>query len=389
MRYRVGHFLSHYPLPGGTTTAVRGLCHAMTRLGWEAIIYCCSGNDQTQADDEGDGVRVVRFSNPRWNHFVLDRNLRARLSRNQDQVDLLVIHGIFNQPNVSVGKVAKGAGIPYIVWLHNIYTPELLRRKKTRKCLYGWLFERPLLNGAAAVHVFTAEQVSYLRDYGVSVPAFVVPNGFDLREVPEVYREGAPRGPRDGHTFNFLFLGRLDMHHKGLDLLLQAVSIGIRNRRLPTNVRLDLVGADWGHRHRLETLAARLRVGDFVRFVGRVAPAVRWDVLSSHDILVLPSRYDGFGLAALEAMVVGIPVIVSEEAGVSWFVREANCGYLVEPNPASICGGLVRAIETRDQWPAMGQRGKAFAYEHLTWSKVAQDATRALEEILGRSGASA
>jgi glycosyltransferase involved in cell wall biosynthesis len=84
-------------------------------------------------------------------------------------------------------------------------------------------------------------------------------------------------------------------------------------------------------------------------------------------------------------MVLGKPVIVSEEAGSSAYVREAQCGYLVQPNPASICAGLVRAIETRDQWQSMGERGRTFAYEHLTWDKIAAQEVRSLEEVLGRA----
>jgi glycosyltransferase involved in cell wall biosynthesis len=274
-----------------------------------------------------------------------------------------------------------------VVWLHNIYTRELLRKNRLRKLLYGRLFERPLLNGALAIHVLAEQHAEYLADYGVHVPAFVVPNGFDPEEVPETHCEAARSGFGDGATLSLLFLGRLDMHVKGLDLLFRALSAGIRNGKLPINLRLDLVGADWGDQHRLETLAARLRIADFVRFPGYVPPAERWNVLSSHDILILPSRWEGVPLVVIEAMALGKPVIVSEETGTSSYVREAQCGYLVQPNPASICAGLIRAIETRDEWRGMGERGRAFAYQHLTWAKIAEQATHALEEILGLRGA--
>jgi len=274
-----------------------------------------------------------------------------------------------------------------VVWLHNIYTRELLRKNRLRKLLYGRLFERPLLNGALAVHVLAEQDAEYLADYGVRVPAFAVPNGFDAEEVPERHREEAPCGRGDGATLNFLFLGRIDASQKGLDLLLRALAGGIHAGRLPSNIRLDLVGRDWGDQRRLETLAARLRVADFVRFPGYVPPAERWNVLSSHDILILPSRWEGVPLVVIEAMALGKPVIVSEETGTSSYVREAQCGYLVQPNPASICAGLIRAIETRDEWRGMGERGRAFAYQHLTWAKIAEQATHALEEILGLRGA--
>lgn len=103
------------------------------------------------------------------------------------------------------------------------------------------------------------------------------------------------------------------------------------------------------------------------------------------------SRWDGpprpIREATLEAVVVGKPVIVSEQTGITSVLRNAECGYLVQPNPASICAGLVRAIETRDQWRSMGERGRAFAHQHLTWGKVAEQASHALERILSLRGA--
>jgi glycosyltransferase involved in cell wall biosynthesis len=358
----------------------------MVPLGWQAFVYGCPGDDNQQPEEEGDGVRVIRFSEPHRNPFAVDHRLLTRLSRNQDDIELLLIHGMFNPPTICVAKTASDAGIPYVVWLHGIYTRELLRKNRVRKLLYGRLFERPLLNGALAVHVLAEQDAEYLADYGVRVPAFAVPNGFDAEEVPERHREEAPCGRGDGATLNFLFLGRIDASQKGLDLLLRALAGGIHAGRLPSNIRLDLVGRDWGDQRRLETLAARLRVADFVRFPGYAPPADRWSVISSHDLLVLPSRWDGFGLAVLEAMALGKPVIVSDAAGTSSYVREAECGYLVQPNPSSICAGLVRAIETSDQWRTMGERGRKFAYQHLTWGKVAEQATDALERILSLKG---
>jgi glycosyltransferase involved in cell wall biosynthesis len=389
VKYRIAHFLAHYPQPGGSTHVVHGLSRALVRLGYQVIIYTY----QQRPDVEGEevksfsGLRVEHFRGSNWNPFHMPGEMRARLLQNKDMIDLLIVHGAWNPGNVCVAKAARDAGIPYVVWLHGVYGRKLFQRFRIRKLAYERVFDRPLLRRASGIHVFPQQNTRTFAECGVRVPTFAGPNGFDPEEVPELHQAGGVSESGDGTKLNFLFLGRIEVRPKGLDLLFKALSAGIDDGKLPTNLRLNLVGPDWGGQRGLETLAAQLRITQFVKFRGRVSSAERWAVLSSHDILVLPSRWEGFPMVVIEAMVVGKPVIVSEEAGVSSFVRQAQCGYLVQPNPASICAGLVRAIETRDQWRRMGESGRKFAYEHFTWDKIAAQEARSLEEVLGRAKA--
>jgi glycosyltransferase involved in cell wall biosynthesis len=84
----------------------------------------------------------------------------------------------------------------------------------------------------------------------------------------------------------------------------------------------------------------------------------------------------------LEAMAAGKPVIVSEEAGISSYVKKARCGYLVKPESNSIRLGLIRAVQTRAEWVSMGENGKDFAHKHLTWDKSAEQACYEYKKLL-------
>jgi glycosyltransferase involved in cell wall biosynthesis len=386
---RVANFLAHYPVPGGTTHAVRGISRALLRLGWDAIIYCYAQPGFATANDAADGIGIVRFgTRSRTNPFHADRNFLDRLSRNQDRIDLLVLHGMFSPGNLIVGKVATEAGIPYIVCPHDPYHPELLKKGRWRKLLYGVLFERPFLNASSGIHLLSETHRKFLSDYGVHRPAFVVPNGFDPQEFAAA--ESNPvREPICSHGDPvFLYLGRLDMHHKGLDLLLKGFAAALEQSKLPTTTVLDLVGSDWGDQARLESLVSQLGINYNVRFLGRIADRTSAAIIAAYDLLVLPSRFDGFGLAALEAMVVGKPMLVSEEAGIAALAQQAQCGYTVKPEVESICAGLAHAFQTRSHWVSMGERGRRFAYQHLTWENSAEQAIREYEIILGRAAAS-
>jgi glycosyltransferase involved in cell wall biosynthesis len=209
-----------------------------------------------------------------------------------------------------------------------------------------------------------------------------VPNGFDPDEVDNFSPQLSHQQTNHSKTPRFLYLGRLDMHHKGLDLLIGALAAGIRERKLPPTIGVDFVGADWGDQSRLKGIASQLGIAQNVTFVGHIPDRSPLAIIASYDVLVLPSRFDGFGLVALEAMIASRPILISEEAGISSYVKHAECGYLVKPNVDSIREGLIRAVRTRDQWMRLGLRGRQFAYEHLTWDKSAQQASREYEKLL-------
>jgi glycosyltransferase involved in cell wall biosynthesis len=175
------------------------------------------------------------------------------------------------------------------------------------------------------------------------------------------------------------------MRTKGLDLLLRAFSIGIHYGKLPRTARLTFVGPDWGDQGTLVRIANGLRLAGHVRFAGPVDPQHRWSVLSSADLLVLPSRHDAFPSVVFEAMVAGKPVVVSQNTGISSAVRQARCGFIVEPNAESICAGLTCAVESRHEWRDAGQRGRRFAFSHFTWDRVARQASECYQKLLGGS----
>jgi glycosyltransferase involved in cell wall biosynthesis len=379
---RFGSFLYHYPQSCGTTFAARGLSSGLARLGHEVTFYCCGKCDERACSERDDqpNRKIMRFAptNPR-NPFHGPRTLLQRLSRNEDRLDLLLIHGNFCPRNVAVARAARKGRIPYILCPSGLYHREVFRKNPVRKIVYGALFERPILNGAVAVQVFMEAQKKVLAKFGVRTPVFVVPNGFDPAEIPPKPSESLEE---DQTNPRFLYIGRIDMYTKGLDLLFEALATGIHEGKLSPDLRLDLVGPDWGDRAVLGQMANRLNIGSNIRFFGRVDDVMRWRVIFATDVMILTSRHDAFPTTVVEAMAAGKPVILSEETGASVYVREQQCGFLVKPDPRSICDGIIRAFSDRANWPQMGQRAQKFAYNHLVWDKVVENASEEYEKIL-------
>jgi glycosyltransferase involved in cell wall biosynthesis len=102
-----------------------------------------------------------------------------------------------------------------------------------------------------------------------------------------------------------------------------------------------LLSGEGPERARIEALVTELGLGSRVRFVGTATPLV--ELLPLADLFVLPSETESFGLAALEALACGVPVVATAVGGIPEVVRDGETGLLVPPeDPAA----LARAIES-------------------------------------------
>lgn len=164
------------------------------------------------------------------------------------------------------------------------------------------------------------------------------------------------------------FVGRL-VAQKGVDVLIDAVP-RVRARH-PTAVTV-IVG-DGPLAPELRARAAALGLGDCVRFVGWIADARR--VMPACDVIVVPSRWEGLGLVALEAMACARPVVASRVDGLAEIVEPAATGLLVPAGDAAALAEAVASVLDRPAWgQALGTAGRRRVVERFSIDAMA-DAT--------------
>ena len=159
----------------------------------------------------------------------------------------------------------------------------------------------------------------------------VIYNGVDL----EHFRPAAATGERGAGT-KFLFVGSC-LARKGLDAVLHALA-------LVPQAQLVVAGRDRAA-PRFAALARRLGVAGRVQLLGGVED-VR-PLYAAADCFILPTLYDPFPNAALEALAMGVPIIVSRRCGAAELLREGANGWLCEPADARGLAGLMRLAAER------------------------------------------
>jgi glycosyltransferase involved in cell wall biosynthesis len=177
---------------------------------------------------------------------------------------------------------------------------------------------------------------------------------------------------------DILYLGRLEMYQKGLDLLLEAFA------KLGSEIPQRLVIAgDGPDRSAVEAMVSALGVGDRVRFVGWIPPDERFKWLSGADFVAMPSRYESFGLVAAEALAVETPVVAFDIASLREIVG-SDVGALVPNGDVDALANAMRELAVdSDRRALLGANGKA-KVAHLTWD-LAADAQGAIYREMTQS----
>lgn len=195
------------------------------------------------------------------------------------------------------------------------------------------------------------------EDYGARMMA-VIPNG--VPEIPQaVQREVDLERPV------VLYAGRLRTR-KAVAVLVEAFA-ELRSRRVASLV----VAGDGEHREALEARVRALGLEGSVRFLGAVPrpDMLRW--YATADLFCLPSLYEGFPVAILEAMAAGLPVVSTTVSGIPEAVADGETGLLVPPeNAAALAGALQRLADDEVLRRRMGEAGKRRVREEFAIGKV-------------------
>ena len=175
---------------------------------------------------------------------------------------------------------------------------------------------------------------------------------------------------------DIVYLGRLEIAQKGLDLLLEAYA------RVAGSIRQDLVlGGDGPDRQALVEQAQRLGVADRVRFVGRISADDRFRWLAGADLLAMPSRYETFGMVAAEALAVCTPVVAFDIPCLRSLVDDRVGAVVPAFDVEAFAGALVRLATDEELRRRQGEAGPD-RVGALNWDDLAALQGRVYRQVL-------
>jgi glycosyltransferase involved in cell wall biosynthesis len=365
-----GHWLSvvsHLdPRYGGLSTVVPQLSSSIARTGMfsmEVEAFCAPDELYSVSNHPELLVNTWPTSRASW---LRDRNLRQQFQERVRAADGLHIHGLWEQSTAIAANTARSLRKPYIVSAHGMLESWALQNKKLKKKIYSLLVERGNLRGATCLHALTHAEARDYRRYGVRTPIAVIPNGVDIPESidpkPFLNRFPSLKGKQV-----ILFMGRIHFK-KGLDILIKSWARVAKQR---PDTHLVLAGPDFENtRASVEKLVAEYGLSDQVLFTGMLRNELKWSALAVAECFVLPSYSEGLSVSVLEAMGVGLPVIVTEQCNVPE-VETFQTGWLIKSEIDSLTSSLKELLSNSvAQNRAIGSRGRQLVHDRYNWASV-------------------
>lgn len=367
---------------GGPTKVVVELTEALARKGLDISIFSPVREGEEAKVIYPQGVRVRLFKqgglSALWTSY--SRELAKAAREEVPNVDLVHIHEPWHHPHFAAYRAAKRARKPYIITPHGAFDPWCLNFKPLKKRIYSALIQKRTLREAGALHAITKEEIHQIRAFGANGYIAMIPNGINSSD----YRELPPREQFENSYPELvdkrvvLFLSRIHPK-KGLDLL--ATTFGqIAEER--NDALFVIVGPDdGGYQAQVEQMLKANGVRDKTIFTGMLTGQEKLAALSRADIFVLPSYSEGFSMAILEAMICGLPVVITHQCHFPE-VDGAKAGIVIDPDSNQLAEALAKLLDDPKLREEMGANGRRLILEKYTWDKIADQMIQLYEQVL-------
>jgi glycosyltransferase involved in cell wall biosynthesis len=326
------------PADGGPSAVFPKILVALAAVGVEVA----GATTAVGADGAVTGDPPVRHFRRLWRPGKPSWSMAWWLSGHVDRYDLIHVHALFSFASDFAAWLARRRGVPYVIRpLGVLNRYGLTRRRPWLKRLSLRLIEGSLLRDAAAVHFTSQSEADEAAELGIPIRSVVIPLGVEAPEPGNrevlLARLPALRGARV-----LLVLCRLDPV-KNVESLIDAFGeLAVVDPAL----RLLVCGAgDAGYVASLKARAEARGVAGRIEWAGEVRGDEKSSAFALADLFVLPSHSENFGIAVVEAMAAGVPVVVSDGVPLADRIVDAGAGWRCGTDAASVARALRAALD--------------------------------------------
>jgi glycosyltransferase involved in cell wall biosynthesis len=384
---------------GGPSQMVLGLAPALGRQGVKVTILTTDSNGDTGQKPldvalgvpiEQDGYEIIYFKCSPFRRYKFSIDLLNWLKSHANEYDLAHIHALFSPVSSTAAAVCRAKKLPYILRPLGTLDPADLRKKKQLKQLYAAGLERPNIAKAAAIHFTSEQEAKVSHRFGVTTRDLVIPLG--VKECRDVKFNDSNKCSDAKLTvsnkFNIpdnvpkvLFMSRIDPK-KGLDLLIPALE-----KLLSEGLEFHFVLAgtnpqDPSYEQKIKSQIQASSLDKHTTITGFVTGELKSALLETADLFVLPSYYENFGIAVAEAMVAGIPVVISDQVHICQDISGSESGWVGTTNTESIADLIREALKYPEERQQRGLQARKYALLNYSWDAIAQKIIEAYQDII-------
>ena len=351
---------------GGIQTHVSSLSKELITQGHEVTLLTACNKKPSDLQNDNSSIKLVHLRYlPKQLAFGLSKYLgelsfnlmvKRYVKKYQDQYDIIHVQGRSGSM-LSNTKIKK----PIVTTVHRIMEIE----KAWNKCEYSnsldrylhirWCnsFENRILNNSNAIIAVSNNTKKELwKHCQIDTHINIIPNGVEI-----------PFEPAEGIRKNLLFVGRLT-EVKGLSTLIEAFKF------VNKSIKLNIVG-DGPYRDKLTALIKNSKFENRIKLLGQKDREDVYKLMSISQALVLPSFHESQGIVLLEANAHQLPVIATNNSGITEFVINGLNGLLFQNAKASDLASKINALfDNPDLASKMGKNGKRKMEDLFNWKTI-------------------
>jgi glycosyltransferase involved in cell wall biosynthesis len=376
---------------GGPVKSISQLCEALVQRGNHVTVLTTNANGETALNVQVnhivnvDGVEVSYMERSPWapRRYFYAPNMGEVCERFMPSTDVLYICATWTYPMIPAARIAGKFHKPYIMSPRGDLMEWSLQQKSIKKKIYLRLIEKRLIRDAAAIHCTSQDEMEQYQRLNFQSPAFIVPNGVDLTQFSALPARGALRkklGISDSAAIS-LFVGRLHKM-KGLD---RAVTEFASVARARTDTHLIVAGLDEdGSGVFAQEQVKQLDLQERVHFLGALYGNDLLQAYADSDLFVLLSHRENFGMAVVEAMASGLPVLLSGEVALSSDITKYRAGIVVDVKKESVAQSWLELLNDKNKREELRHNGMRLAREKFSSDKIAEQMEKVFDKIARR-----
>ena len=277
----------------------------------------------------------------------------------------------FHPRDKMVVSVLK-SGIPYSIIPRCSLTKNAQHRHFIKKKLANILFYNRFVFKSHFVQYLTPSEKIESEKY-FNHKNIIIPNGIDLPHI--VNKDFSQDGIRA------IYIGRLEIGQKGLDLLLKAI-VSIKEELRYVRFSMTLYGPDIEHSvEKLKSIIQDNHIDDLIKIKDGIFGEDKINILKNSDIFIMTSRYEGMPMGLIEALSYGIPCIATDGTYMAEEIQKYDAGWEAGNNIDSIKTALLTAINEKNHYTRKSNNAIKLA-SNYSWKNLANNLHNQIQETL-------
>lgn len=285
--------------------------------------------------------------------------------------DIVIFHECYRVEYLKIYPILLKENIPYIIIPHGELSVEAQKHKLIKKKIANILLFNRFISKATGIQCLSEREKN---NTNFKCKKFIATNGISIpKEIKKEFSDS---------IIKFVYIGRIDSYHKGLDILISAIA---KKSELLRQNRcfFDLYGP---HSNKvaesINEMIRRAGVTDIVKLHDGVSGNEKISILLESDIFVQASRFEGMPLGILEALSYGLPCLVTQGTTLGEEI-EANCaGWMAKTEVNSLAQALQRVIKDKSQYFMRGKAARNFIKNNYAWKMIAERTVKEYENMI-------